>query len=198
MSFSVSLIRVCAALLLLAPSTQAHAFGLSVVGSFNATSVSTNPANSNLSGGTGFGYGALAQYNLIPTFDLEVGALSTPVAFSQKVPGSSDIETSSHYLQIPVMVRFTLLPIISAGAGLYYAFPVSKTKTVGPTGTTEADAKSDFGGTLSIALRFPLLPTLGITVDGRYYFGWKDVSSTAGVSAKNQSTQILTGLNFSI
>ncbi len=179
-------------------SSQAHAFGLSAVGSFNATTVSTDPANSNLSGGTGVGYGGLAQYNLIPAFDLEVGVLSTPVKFSQKVPGSADIETSSHYLQIPVMVRFTLLPIISAGAGLYYAFPLAKVKTIGPTGTVETDAKADMGATLSIALRFPLAPTLGIVVDGRYYFGWKDVSTAAGVSAKNQSTQILAGLNFSL
>ncbi|MBL7714109.1 MAG: hypothetical protein JNL01_01500 [Bdellovibrionales bacterium] len=177
-----------------ANAPSAHAFGLSAVGSYNIPTLSITPAPVTLPTTSGtIGFGGLLSFGAFPGFDFEVGALYTP--YTVEVPSVS--KTTWNSLMIPVLLRFKLLPIVSVAGGLFYDLPLTD-GTVTGSGSSTVDIKSNFGATLSGALRFPIAPTLGLLIDGRYNIGLKDTSTVAGQTSKMGGVQILAGLNFSL
>ncbi len=172
---------------------------VSAVGSFNITTTHLDPSNPLLitSAGNGFGGGALVSFGLMPAFELETGALYTPFVSHF---GAAPIEANltQKYIVIPVVARFTLLPIISVGAGISYGVKSGDLTSDNSAFPFTGTAKNNLSLTGSVALRLPLAPMFGFLVDARYNLGLTDQSGTAGTTQKFNQIQILAGLNFKL
>jgi hypothetical protein len=200
-----------------APQTQA--FELAVVGALNFPSVSVDQATTPqiLSGTAGVGAGVLMGVGLVPELlDLEIGALYMPrkINFSGAAgAGAAAVSTSGgssfKYLEVPVMVRFVALPLVSVGAGAYYAQALGDVSlNLNNANGTTSDAtdtysgqgikKSDFGLVGSVGLKFPILPTLDLLVDARYLLGLVNTDDTGLQTRKNRSFETLVGVAFSL
>ncbi len=194
---SLSLV-VLAALTTVAFAQPAHALvNVSAVGSFNITNPKLDPSNALVTAGNGFGGGALISFPLMTAFELETGLLYTPfVTHIGLAPLEANL--TQKYLVIPVIARFTLLPLISFGAGISYGIKSGDlTSDNSLFSTAGMSAKNNLGLTGSIALRLPLAPAFGILVDARYTLGLTDQDDSASSQKFNQ-IQILAGLNFKL
>ncbi|MBC7386472.1 MAG: hypothetical protein H7301_09985 [Cryobacterium sp.] len=160
--------------------TEAHALQVSVLGGLSAgkPSYSAGSAQSK----TALTYGALLGDNGM-VFGFETGLLSVGKKFS-----SGGVEYSGRAWEIPALVRFTLLPIVSAGAGAYYQNYSDKPFI--------AQKSTDLGLKLNARIRLPLAPLTGFLVDLSFKRGFSDLSNGVGTSYKNQELDLLAGLNF--
>lgn len=188
-----------------APSARAEMLSLSAVGALNVSSVSASnsAATTVYSAGTGFGFGALASMPIMPAFSIELGALYVPRKFSS----TSSLVTTDFtltQLEIPLVFRFTPLPLISFGLGGYLGLGLGNVHTA--VGSVKLDnsyeiagiSKTDLGLLASAAFRLPLAPTFGLLVDARYLMGLKNSSTVAPTETKFRDFQLLAGVNFSL
>lgn len=179
-------------------------FDIAAVGVLGRTS-----ANIDVSGRTtstdpkfGVGYGILASVYSIPGFTVESGILSLTRSYAASLL-PTDIISLKMY-EIPVLLRFDLLPIMAAGIGGYLAFGSgSVTQSNGvtdQTSTYEANnlGKTDYGLMASISLSLPILPTLKILGDVRYLIGLANLSTTSGTTHKFNDLQLLAGIRLSV
>lgn len=177
---------------------------VSAVGALNLTNFSVSPASPNLSIGTGttFGFGALASTSFIPMFSLELGALYMPHKININDTNGNLISGESQtYLEVPLLLRFTALPIVSVGAGLYYAHTLGNETLSAPGATDQSVSNatsSDFGLEASVAAGFPIFPTISVMGDLRYLFGLTNQDSTGATTTHFRDIELLVGLTFSI
>lgn len=116
-----------------------------------------------------FAYGVTAEFDMGALLSFDVGALSV------------GYKTDKRALQIPALIRFTALPLLDFGGGLYYALP--------------EDQGSDIGFRLSARLKIPLTPITDLVLDGNYDHGLSDLDSSAR-SVKHRSYGLLTGISL--
>ncbi len=194
---SLSLV-VFAALAAVAFAQPAQAMvNVSAVGSYNLTNTKEDPSNPLITVGHGFGGGALVSFPLMTAFEIETGALYTP--FVTHI-GAAPVEANlkQNYIVVPVLARFTLLPIVSFGAGISYGVKTGDVTSDNSLVSAPGTLKNNVGLTGSVAIRLPLAPMFGFLVDTRYTFGLTDQSSTAGTTDKFNQLQVLAGLNFKL
>lgn len=176
----------------------AHAgISLSAVGSYNITSMSSDPAVPLISSGSGFGFGGLVGFKMMPLISLETGALMTP--FKLDLPEDTFIR--QNYIVIPALLRLNL-PIVSVGAGIAYGIRSGGiTARAGGEDITAPDDisyKNNLGVMGSVAFRLPVAPMLGLLLDVRYTLGLTNHSEDADTSLKFNNLMVLGGVNFSL
>lgn len=181
----------------------AQAFDLSLVGTMNFESpnMKINGAPISPSGSTGLGYGALVQFDVGEALALETGAL----VINRKYTLGVDSLSFSR-VQIPAVLRFTALPIVSFGAGPYVEFAkgdISK-ETLGVVrevtyGLQNFDSTT-YGVILSVAADFPLAPLFSVIADLRYNLSFTDYDNTAipATDRRFGGFQFLAGVKLSL
>jgi hypothetical protein len=196
--------------LLFSFQANASSFEMSLVGLMDSSSlnVSNTPSTLVVNGATvsgistsssakiGPGGGILFDSKLVPEFGFEFGALyitrkveqTTSFTFSG-ISSSQSSTTTSHYLEIPLLLRIWLSPYVSIGAGGYYAKGL---------GSIDPSIKSsDYGAVGSLGLHLPLGSSSSLLIDGRYNLGLKNVDNSGmGQTMKYRDLQIIAGLTF--
>lgn len=186
-------------------STSARAFDLQPVVGLNLFSPKhavNDVASTTYSGKVGVGFGGFINFSLLPGFEVQTGAMYLKNPYS--IASAPPLDVSYSVLHVPVMVRFTALPIVSIGAGPYFNFlmgNVSVTNTV--TGTTTEfttaalnRSSNDMGIVVGAAADLPLAPMLKLVADVRYYFGLKDQDDSVVDSFKSGGIMFLAGVKF--
>ncbi len=190
-------------------SNQARAdLSVSAVGTldFSNASISTAAANVNTSLGTSVGFGFLASTSVIPMFSLELGALYVPRKVNINDSNGNNLSTTkAPYLEIPLLLRFTALPIVSIGAGPYYAHSAGSLTVsapnvadTSPSFSDQGVATSDFGVEASVAASFPILPMLSVMGDLRYLWGLTNLDSSGVTTNHARDVEFLVGLTLSL
>ncbi len=184
--------------------THSLGFDIAAVGVIDSASPSIDSAGTPAATESkfGIGFGVLASVYSIPAFTIESGLISLTRNYALS---SLPAETVSMKMwQVPVLLRFDLLPIVAVGIGGYLAFASGEiTKTlviIDRTETYDANSlgKTDYGLMASASLALPILPTLKILVDARYMMGLANLSTVSGSSFKFKDLQLLAGIRLAI
>lgn len=180
------------------------AFDITAVGvvDLSSPSIELSGTSQTTESKVGFGFGGLVSLYSTTTFTLEGGLLSISRKYALSSVPTSTIGLSM--LEIPLLLRFDLLPIIAVSAGTYVALGMGdvSTTTAITTTTQTWDAsnlsKTDFGLQACVSLALPVLPTLKFLIDLRYLYGIANLSTTNTASFKFRDIQLLGGLRFSL
>jgi len=201
----IHLIPAALAALAFGTAAPAHAIELTVLGGLNLHSSSVDPeaAGTETGGGTGAAFGALIGWEFIPAFGLETGALFVKKDNNVKATGT-DLETSHGAIEVPLMLRFTALPILSVGGGLVYT---RNSRTTSREGTLlsasvndeiEAAAlkRNEWGARLNARIGMPLVPLVSAVLDLNYVLGLSDIDLDPNASSKTREFQVLVGASI--
>jgi hypothetical protein len=186
-------------------SPNAKAFDLEAVGTLNLIFPAQTSLVTTASGGSPMtvGFGVLANFDLSRAFALDIGGIYQPRAYIYD--GFQTVTLTM--LEIPAMIRFTPLPIVSFAAGAYFAYglgtysiqtngaPTSQPASYSSTGNSQVD----WGLAASVAAAIPLIPDLSLLFDLRYYFGLQNMLPSNGASSVFlRDFQLLAGLKLNI
>jgi hypothetical protein len=202
--------------------TPIYATEISVVGGPTLTTTTVTAAtaaayqllNGGQSAGVGYAAGVLVGFDLIPELEIESGLLYThdKINASFNAPTLSLVGSQSaswNYLQVPVVVRCHVLPVLGLGAGVYYGHTVggvTTTSTIAgiPNSTSSVSnsslSSSDFGFIFNARGNLPIAEGISALIDIRYLLGVTN-GNTDGSPNDNFSmrqTQFLAGLSFSL
>jgi hypothetical protein len=115
----------------------------------------------------GFNIGVFTQFNLI-----EKLALNTELQFIQKGANSDDIRINLNYLELPLLVSFTPIKMLSVEAGPGISYLISANAQHGtPNASDVFDKPFDFGLTAGIKIH----ATDKISIVCKYYYGLSSV-----------------------
>lgn len=168
-------------------SSRAPAAEFSAVGALNFNRGAGAPTGAvGWASGTTFGGGVLLGQTANPFINLEGGFMFMPREYTEGF-----LQYGFSTLEFPVMLRVTALPILSFAAGGYYA------RVVDHKGTDLIINDNDAGLGLSVAVRFPIAPMIGLLFDGRYMHGLTNLDKR-GTTLNRRDFQILGGLSFSL
>ena len=146
---------------------------------------------------SGFGFSAGADFKL-------------GLAMLQVVPGAyfayetecGDLDPAGEYcfaqttLEVPVMARYSIIPMLFVEAGPQFAFNISSTYEISGTGFSYADAESqdvedasfmELGLSVGVGVDLPILP---LTVDLKYTIGLTTLSDAEGADVKRMAIDL--------
>ncbi len=106
----------------------------------------------------GVGAGLLLTLPFVSDFNLEAGGLYVHRRTSS---------ASTYAIEVPVLVRYSLVPGFSIGAGGYWVAQTSAPDTL---------QDYDFGLAASLALTIPFFSVFNLLLDGRYLYGLYNVA----------------------
>ena len=164
---------------LISANAQTTTFGIK--GGLNASSISSNPGNSDLKTKIGFNVGLLAHVHTSnPRW-----AIQPEIYYSlegAKSKSNNDVSYGLGYLNIPVLAQFMFDNGFRIEAGPQVGFLMNANYKVNNTTTNTKNSytKANF----SIPLGLGYLSNSGLGVDARYNFGISDINNT------NSSTKI--------
>ncbi len=192
------LIPVFSVLVALGLAQPAQATELKAVGTLNIGKL-TNDSGVEYGGLSRFGFGALVTTTPVVAslFGIQTGLLYTPVGSS-----FSSIEVWSNYLQLPVLLKFSL-PLVSFGLGPYFGIPLS-TGASGPgvSGSGPTEKVFDWGLMATAGLKYPItdfeMRPLSVAFDFGYQFGFGNVTEAVGATAHIRNLQLQLGLAFDL
>jgi hypothetical protein len=179
---------------------------LSVVGVGDLSKASNSDNNDSYGSKVGFGGGAVLDFHLMERTSFEVGGLYINRKLDDTTAGTI---TSSHAIQVPVLLRFYLHPMISIGVGGYWAHGVGNINNEDSNGNilstgSYADNNTkvnDEGLVGSVAVRFPITQTMRLLIDARYNYGLTNVYTdplSSGATSKDRDIQALVGFQFAL
>ena len=173
---------------------------------FNKNSVTPASATNTVTAKSAVSYGATIEFGLAPMFAIETGILSIGRKNKVDVAGAGEATISSRGIEIPVMVRFTLLPVLDFGVGGYYGKGNSTFTVSGSTISGYADGEhtvdqtqtdlTDYGARASVRAKLPIAPMAKILFDGSYTMGLKDVDKTAATTEKTREYALMAGVSL--
>lgn len=174
---------------------------IAIVGALDSGTETGNGITHSLSAKLGFGGGVLIDHPLGEGAAFEFGALYLTRKFDDTTVGETATE---NMIQIPVLLRLHLVPMISIGAGGYWETGMGNVTDVGDgTGATVSGSynsvgakQSDLGLVGSLRLHFPMGPGVHFLVDGRYTYGLTNISNLAGGNVTYKDYQVLAGFSF--
>ena len=171
---------------LLSTLPSAHAgVGLLAGAGFHSVSTDDNGTNQNSNRDSKLGFiGGLSFSSNFMLLNAEIDAL-----YDKRTLNVAGFSASSPAIQVPLLVRFSLLPaILDAGVGPYASFNV---------GSNDLGYQSpDFGAVGSLRITVPA--PIRIVLDGRYNWGFKDLSKTPLLSLHTREWQIMAGIDIPI
>ena len=188
-------------------SVESKAIELTALGgiTYGNYSQKTSNVDVNWNSQVGYSFGALVSTNfLILPFDIESGLMytthSSQIALTQE-------QWKTHWLQIPLVARITLLDLIGFGAGVYVGFAqstVDSTLTSGVTSNYNYEQKglnkTDFGAVLNARLQVPVVPLAKVLLDVRYNYGFANLNSNTAAFPNdnfyNRFLMVLGGVSF--
>ncbi len=142
---------------------------------------------------TGFHAGTYFRFNALGLISVEPG-----VQYSQKGyragEASSMGSTSDrlHYIDVPVLVRVTILPLVNIFAGPQASYLVGRNYDGATSFTTTDNLKNyDLSGVVGIGLNLPL----GFNLQGSYDFGMTSLEYD-GMDTRHNVVKISLGKNF--
>lgn len=178
-------------------ANNANALDVSVVGGFSLYSPSYDPSI-NSSAKIAPTFGALLGFGGmgVGLFSFETGLLSVGKKNSYSVL-TTNTEFSMRAWEVPFLVRFNLLPIVSVGAGGYMQKYTGKLTAAGVDVSYDSVGMktTDFGVKLNARAGLPIAPLTSIFLDVSYKRGFVDLSKTAA-TLKNSEMDLLAGINF--
>ncbi|MBS1961078.1 MAG: hypothetical protein JST04_02595 [Bdellovibrionales bacterium] len=189
-------------------ASSAFALEANVVGGLTSSAPIQNGTGVSYTARTALTYGALVDFDLIPAFMLETGILSVGLKTRANPTSGIENDISQRAMEIPLMARFTLLPILSVGGGLYWQqFGSSYDTENVNTGIKVTNLswegsgykRSDLGLKLAARAQFPVAPMIHILADLSYKRGFTNLVSnpTAGESLKSNELALLVGAGVS-
>jgi hypothetical protein len=200
------LIVLIAASALLAVSAHAEmgapAFRLNALAGLNFANVKYTPDVAGWSAKGALSYGATVEFGMGSLISIETGLFMNKNKRDFSTTGLSfSLEQAS--MEVPLMARFHILPILDFGVGGYYetfdkkvtASNSSNTALVGNGDDTSGNQYDTYGVKAGVRARLPILPTLGFLVDASYKMGLKDTDKSSG-TAKNSSYAAMAGLSI--
>ena len=186
--------------------------GVTVLGGLNYANPSITTTSSlvslTTSSNAAFGLGVLISKEFSPLIEVETGLLYLNEKFTTTTTtiASGSVSTmvfNSKRIHLPVMVRFTALPFLSAGVGVFYENGIGDLDLV-TDGVASSSAfnsaginKSDYGLDFDLRLKWPVLPKIDFVADLRSQWGVRERfmdSSQRTYFAK--SIQALAGVNL--
>ncbi len=194
-------------------SQSSQAIELTVLGGLSRSTPDVTPVTLTYKARNSYAGGALLGLRYKRFFGIETGAIYANNKFGSDLANVDGVsvsgDTSFNSIQIPLLLRFTVLPLISFGVGGYYSMgigQVSETLSVGgaPAATatsTYADAglkTSDYGFLGDVRIRLPLIPTFGFILDFRYLYGFGNLSADAAAKIYLTDMQAFAGLQFGL
>ena len=181
---------------------------VNVLGGMNYNKNSESPATAGqtTSAKGALSYGASFEFGVVPMFGVEVGVLSVGKSNKIDTGATGSAVSTIRAIQIPVMLRFTALPILDFGIGGYYGssakkYKISESTIAGvPDGSYDVDSaayeSSDFGARASLRAKFPVAPMIGILLDVNYSMGLKDLDKSSATTEKTREFALLAGASF--
>lgn len=156
---------------------NASALKVGALGGLNFSSIAVSNVGvaTSPSGRTLLGFGAMGEVGLVPLFRLEADVMLLNHGMR-----NDPTDTTYRHLQIPVLVRFTGLPVINFGAGVYYSKALGSIDTSPVSGsgvTTSTDYSTaryktwDFGVLASVVAEYEINTFIVLFADFRYVAG---------------------------
>jgi len=182
---------------------SASALELSALGGLTMGGPNVSGGAITYSNGTGITYGALLGFNMMPGFGFETGVLSIGKKFKSTNAGVES-ENTMRAWEVPLLLRFTALPVLSFGAGAYYQLSDKTVKSKAVATGVEtvynvsdlSKKRQDIGLKANARAAFPMAPTLKIILDASYKMGLGDRDTNAAVTDKNSEIDLLAGVSF--
>ena len=176
-------------LLLLALSATAMAGSTAIVGGYVIENGYASPL-------TGFtiqastpqpGGGVLLGFDLANGGEaqIELGVLYMPRGFVEVLDNQSIITVSQTTLQVPLLIRFTVLPAISLGVGGFMTYALTSTRDLNSL---------DSGLVGSVAVKVGFEKSVSFLLDFRYQFGLTNLSTVTGFGTQFYDFQGLAGI----
>ena len=188
-----------------APAAQAFDVGALIGGNWASQNISPAPANNPNAAAAGFGFGAYSNWTLVPLIlDLELDVLYLNNASSNSTANSTSNFSS---LNIPLIARFSGLPIIAPGVGLMWSdflgsIHSSTAGTAGPdvTFSNAGLNTSNLSLVLSLGAKYAIGGGLNVVGEVNYDLGLSDLNNPAvtGASNKLNNFMILAGVSFGL
>lgn len=204
-------IVMATALSLVTLGTSQAGMHLNVMGGMNFANITVEPAvaTTTYSAAGAISGGVTLDFGIAPMLAFEIGALS--VGQSVKITSTAVGATGSYTrtqraIEIPVMFRFTALPMLDLGVGGYYGMLPSKYKIEKSTITGVTDGEytvdkdtyetTDYGLRFGARFLLPMTPMARFLVDASYNMGLKDIDKTAAGKQKGKEYSIMAGASF--
>ena len=173
--------------------TQLSAAPFAVLGALNLTGTAGDRIAAPgvvIGGKASLGFGVTYSATDNPIINIEFGAFYIPRKISTGIVN----EMSLNSIETPLLLRFTLLPLISVGAGVYYAYALNS-----PSATDAFQySRHDLGFVFTARLDLPVLPGFGVVGDLRYLNGLRDLDNDAFNTFYFRDIQLLAGVRFDL
>lgn len=143
----------------------------------------------NIKENKGFHVGTYVKFNLLGIVALEPGLQYSHTSFYPN-PALSSPKVNLNYLQIPIIVRLSVLPFVNIFAGPQTSLLVSK-KSKGEGWELDGVPGQEMGAITGIGMKLPL----GFNVQASYDFGLSSISHN-GHEIKNRVFKLSLGKDF--
>lgn len=162
---------------------KAQGFNYGVKAGWNFSNVNSSAFNSDFK--HGFHAGVYANLSAV------IIAVQPELLFSQKGFKNSNVDTRLNYIDIPVLVKLKVFPMISVDAGPQYSILVSKATEViaNAPQTSPSYNNGELGGVVGMSLQ-----VLRFGASARYCFGLQDLEDNG--HAKNRLFQVSLSLKI--
>jgi hypothetical protein len=117
--------------------------------------------------------------------EFELGLLYMPRGFLKLTTSNITTSLSQTAIQTPMILRFSILPLISIGVGGFLSYSLLSSANL---------AALDYGIVASFALRIGAPKTFSFLADLRYQFGMNNLSTVSGNSIYLRELQGLAGV----
>lgn len=183
-----------AVMCLAAASTFGQGVAIGVKGGINLAQISTDDPTQNISNRTGYHFGAYARITLPGGIGIQPEAYYS-VQGSEISVATAKAEINTNYLQVPILLRFSPVPVFSIHAGPQFDILLSAEQKL-PSGTNDIKntlKSSDLSLAAGAALNLPM----GLNISLRYVKGLSDLNDVAGQgSAKSSMFQFSVGYDL--
>lgn len=177
-------IIVCALCVLSMSTVFAQGFGVGLKGGLNFSSIDGIEDNSSR---TGFHFGAYGRVNLTKSLGIQGEALYS-IQGSKATIGNVKETIDANYLNVPILLRISPLPILNFHVGPQFGILLSE---------SEIAADTFKGSDVSLAVGAGIDLPLGLNFALRYVKGLSDISDVGGTdSFKNNTFQVSVGFDL--
>ena len=202
----------CVAMFILLVSTVAFGqlgIGISkgIKGGLNFATFGGSDAQSGVTSNTGLAAGVFAEISLPGPISIQPEVLYSVKGYKLDVPGISSTTGTYSYIDIPVLVKFYLLPLpvfkpfFFAGPSFGFLMSAKEKKDNTFLGTSsEADVKynttgTDIGLVIGVGAKLSLI-VIDLTVDARYNMGLSTLDKSGNAKVYNRVVAVYVGIAF--
>jgi hypothetical protein len=199
----LSIVSVLSLVFFSLTTANAADFGLLGGLTFSKPSVKVAGATDTTTSINGSTYGAYLVFGLTRGLDFEVeGLYQTSKFTTAAIQSNPSYTTQLQSVTVPVLFRIDLTRYFNIGVGGYYSEGVGnvQTNTGGiVTPSSYADdglAKTDYGAVGSVQILLPISYRTALVLEGKYFYGIKNLDLTSSDEFKTRTLNAMAGLNF--